>query len=107
MQAGLTLEDIESFEFNALDLDDFQTFAATCWFICGETSNLGHFLTDTLKTDERQLQVFFEEVSGQYKNENPYHHWLHAVDVGHCVYRFLDMCKAKEILSASDRYGHV
>jgi len=32
MQAGLTLEDIESFEFNTLDLDDFQTYAAIIWY---------------------------------------------------------------------------
>ena len=93
MQAGLTLEDVESFEFNTLDLDDFQTYAAIIWFACGENMNLGYFLSESLRIEEKRLGVFLEAVSGRYINSNPYHNWLHAVDVAHCTYQFMIMCK--------------
>jgi len=105
MQAGLTLEDVESFEFNTLDLDDFQTYAAIIWFICGENMNLGYFLSDTLRIEEKRIGVFLEGISGRYINANPYHNWLHAVDVAHGTYQMMIMCKAKEYFSVADRFA--
>ncbi|CAD7938925.1 unnamed protein product [Amoebophrya sp. A120] len=105
MQAGLTLEDVESFEFNPLELDDFQTYAAVLWFLQGDAMNLGGFIKDTLKIDERRIQRFLEEISGRYVNTNPYHNWLHAVDVAHGVYSFLNLCKTRDIFSKSDRFA--
>lgn len=105
MQAGLTLEDVESFEFNTLDLDDFQTYAALIWFLCGENLNLGSFITETLGIDEKRVSTFLEEMSCRYLNTNPYHNWLHAVDVTHCVHQFLIMCKTREFFSAAHRFA--
>lgn len=107
MQAGLTLEDVESFEFNTLDLDDFQTYAAIIWFICGENMNLGNFVKDTLKIDEKRITTFLEDISGKYVNKNPYHNWLHAVDVAHCVYQFMVLVKARDYFSVSDRFAMI
>jgi len=35
----------------------------------------------------------------------PYHNWYHAVDVTHCVYRFLHLCGAEAYLSNLERYA--
>ncbi|CAD7959334.1 unnamed protein product [Amoebophrya sp. A25] len=107
MQAGLTLEDVESFEFNPLELDDFQTYTAVLWFLQGESMNLGPWIKDTLKVDGKQIQRFLEEISAKYVNTNPYHNWLHAVDVTHCTYSLLNLCKTRDILSVSDRFSMI
>jgi cAMP-specific phosphodiesterase 4 len=49
--------------------------------------------------------LFLEGISGRYINANPYHNWLHAVDVAHCTYQMMIMCKAKDYFSVADRFA--
>ena len=58
--------------------------------------NLGEFVAKTLHIDEKRIATFCEEIAGRYINVNPYHNWLHAVDVTHCTYSFMQMVKAKD-----------
>ncbi len=66
--------------------------------------NLGSFLHDTLKITEKRVGLFLEDVCGKYLSKNPYHNWLHAVDVCHCVYQMMLMTKSRSFMSASERF---
>jgi len=86
---GLSLDLVNSWYFNPLELDKVRCHAA-CSFFLG-THNHGVEINPT------KLQLFIEAMEGAYLNV-PYHSWFHAVDVTHSVYRLLRILKCDHFL---------
>jgi len=95
--AGLSLELLNSWNLNPLELDKARNHAAAMYFmgphnhgISVESSVMGHFL---------------EAAETAYVKTCPYHNWFHAIDVTHCVYRFMHICATEAYLSSAERYA--
>jgi len=95
--AGLSLELLDSWSLNPLELDKARTFAAATFFI-GPHNHGIHF-------DPGVMQHFLEVLESAYLRSCPYHNWFHAVDVQHCVYRLLVTCHGQTYFSNIDRYA--
>jgi hypothetical protein len=48
---------------------------------------------------------FLEAAELGYLKTCPYHNWFHAIDVTHCIYRFLHVCAAEAYFSNVERYA--
>eukprot|EP00928_Gymnodinium_smaydae_P010946 TRINITY_DN14117_c0_g1_i1.p1 TRINITY_DN14117_c0_g1~~TRINITY_DN14117_c0_g1_i1.p1 ORF type:complete len:1017 (-),score=251.02 TRINITY_DN14117_c0_g1_i1:41-3091(-) len=94
--AGLSLDLINSFNLNPLELDRARNQAAAMFFL-----NQNHGVS----VHAVQMRDFLEEVEKNYKKEAPYHNWYHAVDVAHCVYRLLLLCNGEAYFNSYERYG--
>eukprot|EP00927_Polykrikos_kofoidii_P028472 TRINITY_DN24855_c0_g2_i1.p1 TRINITY_DN24855_c0_g2~~TRINITY_DN24855_c0_g2_i1.p1 ORF type:complete len:1003 (-),score=207.04 TRINITY_DN24855_c0_g2_i1:122-2974(-) len=95
--AGLSLELLNSWNLNPLELDKARNHAAAMYFvgphnhgISFDTVVMGHFL---------------EAAEAGYNKSCHYHNWFHAIDVTHCVYRLLEICACEAYLSSAERYG--
>jgi len=102
-EADLSWEKVDSWEFNAIDIEDKQRHLTCLTFL---VFNLGlSYKPDTQKL----LNAFTQAASIGYSNSKtvPYHNWYHAVDVTHCIFRMLNMCSSERFLSSHERYALV
>jgi len=54
--------------------------------------------------DNSKLRSFVQTVAAGYV-QNPYHNYLHAVDVAHTIFRYLDLLQAERFLSMLDQFA--
>lgn len=95
-KAGLTLDYLDSWAFNPLDLDRPGLHASlSCMLRPYQNTMSLH--------DPQILGNFLEAVEVGYKKINPYHNFPHAVDVTHGVYKELGLCQTEQFLSAIER----
>eukprot|EP00746_Dinoflagellata_sp_MGD_P036031 gnl/MRDRNA2_/MRDRNA2_18635_c0_seq1.p1 gnl/MRDRNA2_/MRDRNA2_18635_c0~~gnl/MRDRNA2_/MRDRNA2_18635_c0_seq1.p1 ORF type:complete len:694 (+),score=131.08 gnl/MRDRNA2_/MRDRNA2_18635_c0_seq1:93-2084(+) len=96
---GLSLDDIDSWNFNAMELDEKRTYAACSYF-------MGPVVPFEVKIGaEGPMHYFLEAANRGYLPKIPYHNWHHAVDVAHTTYRQLVHCEAEQYLGTTERFA--
>jgi len=94
--AGLSLDQIDSFAFNPLEVDKARCHAASMFFLGPHNHGVGF--------DPMVMNDFLTAVEESYNNL-AYHNWFHAVDVTHFVYRMLQVLCTEAYLGGSERYA--
>mmetsp|Transcript_59040 Transcript_59040/g.104933 ORF Transcript_59040/g.104933 Transcript_59040/m.104933 type:complete len:858 (-) Transcript_59040:75-2648(-) len=95
--AGLSMDLIDSWSLNPLELDRARNHAAVMYF--AGPHNHG------IEFDPVLMGNFLQEAELGYVKYAPYHNWFHAVDCTHAVYRLLQLCSAEAYLSKEERYA--
>lgn len=95
--AGLSLDLLNSWNLNPLELDKARNHAAAMYFVGPHN----HGVT----FDAVVMASFLESAEAGYIKTCPYHNWFHAIDVTHGVYRLLRLCAGDAYLSGSERYA--
>lgn len=93
-QAGLSVDVVDSWNLNPLELDRARCHAACMYFLGVQNHGV------PLETVE--LGNFLKTVEAGYDNV-PYHSWFHGVDVTHGVYMLLRLWGAESFFSANQR----
>mmetsp|Transcript_1362 Transcript_1362/g.3657 ORF Transcript_1362/g.3657 Transcript_1362/m.3657 type:complete len:1087 (-) Transcript_1362:78-3338(-) len=96
-EAVLDFELLNSWNFNPLELDQERNHAA-CEYFMG-SHNHG------LEVNEDILRRFLVAIEEHYLPTCAYHNWFHAVDVMHCVYRYMHICSTHLFLNSQQRYA--
>eukprot|EP00811_Abedinium_folium_P033030 NODE_6023_length_1712_cov_4.540694.p1 GENE.NODE_6023_length_1712_cov_4.540694~~NODE_6023_length_1712_cov_4.540694.p1 ORF type:complete len:425 (-),score=149.55 NODE_6023_length_1712_cov_4.540694:437-1549(-) len=97
VSAGLSMELLDSWNLNPLELDRARTQAAASYF--AGSHNHG------IPVDPATMGHFLWAVEQGYSKVVPYHTWSHGVDVMHCVYRLLRICVAEAYLGNTERFA--
>jgi len=95
--AGLSMELINSWNLNPLELDRARNHAAALFFVGPHNHGVSF--------DPSVMARFLENAELGYQKTCPYHNWFHAIDVTHCLYRFFRICSADAYLNSSERYA--
>merc|ERR1719359_1611376 len=95
--AGLSLELLNSWNLNPLELDKARNHAAAMYFMGPHNHGISF--------DAVVMRQFLEVAEASYVKTCPYHNWFHAIDVTHCVYRLLHICATEAFLSGAERYA--
>eukprot|EP00929_Paragymnodinium_shiwhaense_P000911 TRINITY_DN101105_c0_g1_i1.p1 TRINITY_DN101105_c0_g1~~TRINITY_DN101105_c0_g1_i1.p1 ORF type:complete len:922 (+),score=252.81 TRINITY_DN101105_c0_g1_i1:49-2814(+) len=95
--AGLSLELLNSWNLNPLELDKARNHAAAMYFVGPHN----HSMT----FDPVVMGHFLEVAEAGYNKSCHYHNWFHAIDVTHCMYRLLQICCCEDFLSGPERYA--
>jgi len=95
--AGLSLELLNSWNLNPLELDKARNHAAAMYFMGPHNHGI--------QFDPNLMGQFLEAAEASYVKTCPYHNWFHAIDVTHCVYRLLHICATEAFLSGAERYA--
>jgi len=95
--AGLSLDLLNSWNLNPLELDKARNHAAAMYFV-GPHNHGVNF-------DSVVMASFLEAAEAGYLKAVPYHNSFHAIDVTHGVYRLLRVCAGEAYLSSSERYA--
>jgi hypothetical protein len=95
--AGLSLELLNSWNLNPLELDKARNHAAAMYFLGPHNHGISF--------DPIIMGHFLEQAEYSYVKTCPYHNWFHAIDVTHCVYRLLHICATDAFLSGAERYA--
>uniref|UniRef100_A0A7S2QDM2 Phosphodiesterase n=1 Tax=Zooxanthella nutricula TaxID=1333877 RepID=A0A7S2QDM2_9DINO len=95
--AGLSLDLLNSWNLNPLELDRARNLAAATYFLGPHNHGLRAGASETAR--------FLEEAERGYVKSNPYHNWFHAIDIAHCVYRLLLLCGADTYLTGVERFA--
>merc|ERR1719265_1673133 len=95
--AGLSLELLNSWNLNPLELDKARNHAAAMYFLGPHNHGI--------QFDPNLMGQFLEAAEASYVKTCPYHNWFHAIDVTHCVYRLLHICATEAFLSGVERYA--
>jgi len=95
--AGLSLELLNSWNLNPLELDKARNHAAAMYFMGPHNHGISF--------DAVVMAHFLEAAEAGYVKTCPYHNWFHAIDVTHCVYRLLHICATEAYLNGSERYA--
>lgn len=102
-QAGLAWGVVDSWEFNALEIEEQQRHLSCFCFVVFHLG-LGY-------TSKQQgcLFSFIDAARLGYGHpaKIPYHNWYHAVDVTHSVFRLLNNCATERFLSNYERFALV
>uniref|UniRef100_A0A7S2HBG8 PDEase domain-containing protein n=1 Tax=Alexandrium andersonii TaxID=327968 RepID=A0A7S2HBG8_9DINO len=95
--AGLSLELLNSWNLNPLELDKTRTHAAAMYFVGPHNHGISF--------DPILMVNFLEAAELGYMKTCPYHNWFHAIDVTHGVFRLLHICSTEAYLTDNERYG--
>merc|ERR1719330_876853 len=95
--AGLSLDLLNSWNLNPLELDKARNHAAAMYFVGPHNHGVSF--------DAVVMATFLESVEGAYIKTCPYHNWFHAIDVTHGVYRLMRVNAGEAYLSSTERYA--
>lgn len=95
--AGLSMDLLNSWVLNPLELDKPRNHAAAMYFLGPHNHGMPF--------DPVEMAHFLEAAELGYQRILPYHNWYHAVDVTHCIYRLLHICCAESYLSRAERFA--
>jgi len=92
---------VNSWEFDSLAVEEKdRRLVCLCFLIfhfgLGYTGHLQQVFTNFIETAASGYGAV---------GSVPYHNWNHAVDVAHCVFRFLSLCSMECFLSSHERYA--
>jgi len=94
---GLSMELLNSWNLNPLELDKARNHAAAMYFVGPHNHSVSF--------DAVTMGPFLEAAEAGYARTCPYHSWFHAIDVTHCVYRLQHICATEAYLSGIERYS--
>jgi len=100
-EIGLRYTELDSWDFNIFALTAKKQEQISAWFLM---NNPGSCNFTEHNVDNSKLRAFVQEVAAGYK-PNPYHAFLHAVDVVHTVFRYLTLLKAERYVSMIDQFA--
>jgi len=95
--AGLSLDLLNSWNLNPLELDKARNHAAAMYFVGPHNHGISF--------DPVVMAAFLETAEAGYVKSVPYHNWFHAIDVTHGVYRLLRVCAGEAYLNNCERYA--
>jgi len=95
--AGLSLDLLNSWNLNPLELDKARNHAAAMYFVGPHNHGINF--------EQVVMASFLESAENGYVKAVPYHNWFHAIDVTHGVYRLLRVCAGEAYLNSSERYA--
>uniref|UniRef100_A0A7S1RV87 PDEase domain-containing protein n=1 Tax=Alexandrium catenella TaxID=2925 RepID=A0A7S1RV87_ALECA len=95
--AGLSLELVNSWNLNPLELDKARNHAAAMYFVGPHNHGISF--------DPILMGNFLQTAELGYVKSCSYHNWFHAIDVTHGVYRLLHTCATDAFLSCNERYA--
>lgn len=93
IKSGLTMDMLESWNLNPLELDKTRNKAATIYFAGPQTHGV---------RCEQTSKAFMDAAEAGHIRSNPYHNWFHAVDVSHAVWRLSQHCRLSSIVSSHE-----
>jgi len=94
--AGLSLELIDSWNLNPLEIDKARCHAAAMFFLGPQNHGI---IIDPVTMGE-----FLRAAEAGYMTV-PYHSWFHAVDVTHAVYRMMQILSCEAYFSGQERFA--
>lgn len=94
--AGLSLELIDSWNLNPLEIDKARCHAAAMFFLGPQNHGI--------MIDPIVMSEFLRAAEAGY-NSVPYHSWFHAVDVTHAVYRMMQILCSEAYFSGQERFA--
>lgn len=97
---GLDPNNVNSWNFNPLELTEAQRMAVLSYIFF--SSDQQDCCAEILEITT--FQLFCKAAAEQYLPV-PYHHWGHAVDVCHTVYRFIEQSQADIFLTSLERFS--
>eukprot|EP00397_Hematodinium_sp_SG-2012_P002006 GEMP01002012.1.p1 GENE.GEMP01002012.1~~GEMP01002012.1.p1 ORF type:complete len:1164 (+),score=223.37 GEMP01002012.1:126-3617(+) len=104
--AGVNLNVVQSWDFNPHDLDWHQLGAVGIWMFYGDLAT-SQWIHNVLQVEYSQLQNFIEAIARSYIPTNPYHSWIHAMDVCHSVFHQMRACRAETYLNTAERFSMI
>lgn len=100
-EIGMRYEIVNSWSFNVLSLDAPKVEQVAVWLLMNNPGSCAH-------TEQHvgipMLRAFVGHVSKGYL-ANPYHNFLHAVDVVHAVFRYLALMQAEHLFSMLEQFA--
>eukprot|EP00928_Gymnodinium_smaydae_P024615 TRINITY_DN1986_c0_g1_i1.p1 TRINITY_DN1986_c0_g1~~TRINITY_DN1986_c0_g1_i1.p1 ORF type:complete len:2362 (-),score=606.06 TRINITY_DN1986_c0_g1_i1:70-7155(-) len=100
-EIGIAYEHLNSWEFNVLDVPVQNHEPLSVWFLL---NNPGSCAYTEQNVDMGNLQRFVTATCNGY-HDNEYHNFYHAVDVTHCIFRYLTIMQAGAIFSQLEQFG--
>lgn len=94
---GLSLELLDSWNLNPLELDKARNHAAMMYFVGPHNHGIAF--------DSATMVSFLQSVEAGYLKTSPYHNWFHAIDATHGVYRLMQLFIADAFMSNLERFG--
>jgi len=100
-EAGLAWSLVDSWDFDALDLEEEQSCLSCLCFV------VFHLGVSYRGKQQEVIMNFIEGASSRYSHPKKvrYHNWYHAVDVTHCCFRLLNLCAAERFFSNIERFA--
>eukprot|EP00928_Gymnodinium_smaydae_P037159 TRINITY_DN25834_c0_g1_i1.p1 TRINITY_DN25834_c0_g1~~TRINITY_DN25834_c0_g1_i1.p1 ORF type:complete len:2072 (-),score=304.76 TRINITY_DN25834_c0_g1_i1:130-5685(-) len=100
-EIGIKYEDLNSWEFNVLEMEVSTMEKISYWMLMNNPGSCAHA---EHHVDSKRLGQFVEEVRRGYR-DNPYHNFMHAVDVTHAVFRYSNLMQAELIFPAIELFS--
>lgn len=94
---GLSMDLVNSWNLNPLELDKARNHAAVMFFLGPHNHGIPF--------NPVEMGHFLEKAEQGHKKTTPYHNWYHAVDVTHAAYRFIKINGGDHYLSRCDRFS--
>lgn len=95
--AGLSVDLLNSWNLNPLELDQARNQAAVTFFLGPHVHGVAF--------GAESMQAFLEQAEESYSRKCAYHTWFHAVDVVHGCYRFLTLFDCASYLGGLERFA--
>jgi high affinity cGMP-specific 3',5'-cyclic phosphodiesterase 9 len=101
IKTRIDVELLNSWNFDVLSLTKMETFEylVFMFYVSDASAAIVPYVSMNVFVD------FLQKVSNKYHGSNPYHKWEHAVDVTHCMYRFMSLTSAETYMRTIDRFS--
>eukprot|EP00932_Pfiesteria_piscicida_P005175 SRR837773.15084.p1 GENE.SRR837773.15084~~SRR837773.15084.p1 ORF type:complete len:481 (-),score=196.41 SRR837773.15084:113-1342(-) len=100
-EMGVDYQVLSSWNFNVLELSRTTMEQLGGWLLM---NNPGSSNWTENQVDGRTMRSFVTKVAAGYQ-ENPYHSFAHALDVSHCVFRYMLLMQAESVFSMLDQFA--
>jgi len=100
-EIGVTYDLLDSWMFNVLDLNETNQEQISAWLLM---NNPGSCAYTEQNVDMQKLRAFVCVIAKGYMS-NPYHNFMHAVDVTHTVFRYMSLMQAENFMSMLEQFS--
>lgn len=102
-EAGVAWSAVDSWELDVLSIGEKQRRMLCLCFL------IFHAGPSYSSSQQQCLAAFTEAAAHGYNmpSKVPYHNWYHAVDVTHCLFRFLSLCATERFFSNRESFALV
>jgi len=100
-EIGITYGVLDSWNFNVLELSEMNQEQIGAWLLMNNPGSCSY--TEQFM-DMQRLRSFVATVRKGYL-PNPYHNFMHAVDVTHAVFRYMTLMQGERLLSMQEEFS--
>lgn len=100
-EIGVDYELFNSLNFNALEIDPVKQKQVSAWLLM---NNPGSSAFTENNLDMKCMRRFIDLIQQEYL-PNPYHNYMHALDVTHTVFRYMTFMCAEQIFSMQEQFS--